>query len=103
MYIIHSVDRCRPYFIALLGQRYGWAHAKFTAQSNTDSPLNESADEILKKSLDRAMKSFSWIEKYRDRSVTELEIRHAVLNDINSETAQRALIYLKKPPTSGSG
>jgi nephrocystin-3 len=92
------VDRCRPYFIALLGQRYGWSHAKSLTQPN--APLDESGDDMLKKCLDRAAQNFPWIEKYRDRSVTELEIRHAALNDLNSDTAQRALIYLKKPSNS---
>ena len=35
------------------------------------------------------------MDRYKDRSITELEIRHAVLNDVESATAKRALFYFK--------
>ena len=42
---------------------------------------------------------------YPDRSITELEVRHAILNDGMSATSQRAKIYLKDihglPPSAG--
>lgn len=80
---LSEIDRCRPYFITLLGGRYGWAQ-----------PINGS-DELLKRTHDRAAQSFPWIRKFSNRSVTELEVRHALLNDIGSATSRRGLIYLR--------
>ena len=54
-----EIDRSRPYFIGLLGQRYGW------------------------------------VPDDGDRSVTELEILHGVLNDRGS--ADHAFFYLRDP------
>jgi len=81
---LSEIDRCRPYFICMLANRYGWA-------KQGDKP-----DPMLDKTLEFAKKNFAWIEQYKDRSVTELEVRHAVLNDINSNTAQHALFYIRK-------
>lgn len=60
-----SVDRCRPYFLSLIGDRYGWAQVEGVP------------DEILRKSFENASINFPWINQYEDRSITELEIRHA--------------------------
>lgn len=88
----------------MLGNRYGWS------QPNDAKKPKDSA---LTKTFDVAALEFDWIRKYDDRSVTELEVhtslssfltlpsntprqvRHAVLNDISSPTAQRALFYLR--------
>jgi len=34
---------------------------------------------------------------YRDRSITELEIRHAVLNDLSGRAKDHALFYFRDP------
>ena len=59
---LEEVDRCRPYFIGLLGERYGW--------------VPESIPEEL---LERE----EWLrEQFKERkSVTELEILHGVLRN----------------------
>jgi tetratricopeptide (TPR) repeat protein len=88
-----EVDRCRPYFVGLLGQRYGWSQP--TPRSKETGLLNE-ADQLLKKTFDRAQINYPWLGDYRDRSVTELEVRHAVLNDLQSDSASRALFYLRR-------
>ncbi len=54
-----EIDRCYPLFIAMLGERYGWV------DPNAAEKLAVLAPHLL---------------PYADRSVTELEIRHAVLN-----------------------
>src|SRR3954453_22730956 len=55
-----EIDRSRPYFIGLLGQPYGGAPAELAA---------ELAEQM------------GWLSGVADRSVTELEVLHGVLND----------------------
>lgn len=69
-----EIERTRPYFIGLLGQRYGWVPDEIPA------PL---VDEL------------GWLVDARDRSVTEMEILHGVLND--PEAAGHAYFYLRDP------
>ena len=72
-----EIRRCRPYFIGLLGERYGWV------------PGLEAYPTGL---LERE----SWLTKeVAQRSVTELEILHGVLND--PEMAGRAFFYFRDP------
>jgi DNA-binding PadR family transcriptional regulator len=52
-----EINRCRPFFIALLGERYGTPH---------DIPPDVVSRE-------------PWLTSYADASVTELEIRHGLL------------------------
>jgi nephrocystin-3 len=59
-------------FLGLYGERYGWclsqhAHRNPSAQ-----------DELLKRTLDTAAKEFPWLNEYRDRSVTEIEMRMVI-------------------------
>ncbi|CAD5111484.1 DgyrCDS793 [Dimorphilus gyrociliatus] len=53
-------------FVGFYGQRYGW-HGE--------------NDKTLQKNFDNALPSFPWIDKYRDRSVTELEFLAGHLNN----------------------
>lgn len=82
---MREVDRSRPYFLALLGSRYGWSQP-----ANEDVPR----DALLDATMERAARSHSWLARYADRSITELEIRHAVLNvvapDDETKAEQRA-------------
>jgi tetratricopeptide (TPR) repeat protein len=55
-----EIDRSRPYFIGLLGQRYGWVPDELPAELAAQ---------------------MGWLSDAHDRSVTELEILHGVLND----------------------
>ncbi|HKY36422.1 MAG TPA: tetratricopeptide repeat protein [Polyangiaceae bacterium] len=73
---LDEVRACRPFFIGLLGERYGWVPGP---DAFTDDLLEEQA----------------WLEALRDKSVTELEIRHGVLN--NPEMAGRAFFYFRDP------
>ena len=57
---LEEIHHCRPYFIGLLGERYGWVNSDISAD---------------------LIKNHAWLEKHRDRSVTELEIVHGVLGD----------------------
>ena len=71
---LKEIRRCRPYFIGILGERYGSAPDPF--------PESLVAEE-------------SWLERARDRSVTELEILHGVLND--PDMAAQAFFYFRDP------
>jgi len=76
-YCLDEIKRCRPYFIGLLGERYGWV------------PQAEAFPEGL---LDRE----GWLKpEIARRSATELEILHGVLN--NPEMAGRAFFYFRDP------
>ena len=58
-----EIDRARPYFVGMLGDRYGWI-----PESN--------------KYLTDLLERQPWLEEHRGgKSVTELEILHGVLND----------------------
>ncbi len=75
-----EIDRSRPYFIGLLGERYGWVPEKDLYDSSLllDQP---------------------WLEEHRGgKSVTELEILHGVLN--NPEMAGHAFFYFRDPAYS---
>ena len=69
-----EIERSRPHFIGLLGQRYGWIPDEIPAAI---------AQEL------------GWLTDASGRSVTELEILHGVLNDPDS--AGHAYFYLRDP------
>ena len=69
-----EIERTRPYFIGLLGQRYGWVPGEIGP--------------------DLAAR-FGWLTDDLHRSVTELEILHGVLN--NSDAGGHAYFYLRDP------
>jgi nephrocystin-3 len=68
--------RACSYFIGLLGERYGSVP---DAEAFTPDLLEEQP----------------WLQGYKDRSITELEILHGVLRD--PDTAKRAFFYLRDP------
>lgn len=59
---LSEVDRCRPFFVCMLGERYGWCAGE------------HGPDALLRATFDAAADTFPWIDRYRDRSVTELEV-----------------------------
>jgi uncharacterized protein DUF4062/AAA ATPase-like protein len=67
-----EIQRCRPYFIGLLGERYGWV-----------------PDEIPQELIEQE----PWLQEHRHHSIAELEILHGVLND--PTIADRALFYFR--------
>ena len=69
-----EIERTRPYFIGLLGQRYGWVPDEIPAALATE---------------------LGWLTDDAGRSVTEMEILHGVLND--PEAAGHAFFYLRDP------
>lgn len=71
-----EIERSRPYFIGLLGERYGWI-----------------PDTIRPEVVERE----PWLKEHvQDRtSVTELEILHGVFND--PQMRRRAFFYFRDP------
>jgi len=75
-FCLDEILACRPFFIGLLGERYGWTPGgdAFTADLKEEQP---------------------WLKYLHGKSVTELEILHGVLN--NPEMAGRAYFYFRDP------
>ncbi len=69
-----EIDRSRPYFIGLLGQRYGWIPEALPAGLGDQLP---------------------WLNELTGTSVTEMEILHGVLNDPGA--AGHAYFYMRDP------
>jgi tetratricopeptide (TPR) repeat protein len=74
-----EIERTRPYFIGMLGDRYGWV-----------------PDEIPRDLADRE----AWLTDDKGRSVTEMEILHGVLR--SPEMAGHAYFYLRDPAWAAS-
>ena len=77
---LEEIKRCRPYFIGLLGERYGWI-----------------PDTIPPEIIERE----PWLAEHVHgrKSVTELEILHGVLN--NPDMAEHAFFYFRDPAYVG--
>lgn len=70
-----EIDRARPYFVGMLGDRYGWI-----------PPKDAYAPDLVERQ--------PWLDSHRGgKSVTELEMLHGVLN--NPKMAGRALFYFR--------
>ena len=67
-----EVDECRPFFLAILGERYGWV-----------------PDAIAPVVVER----YPWLAGLSGRSVTELEVRHGALTD----SPANPLFYFRDP------
>ena len=71
---LEEIRRCRPYFIGLLGERYGWR------------------PETIPEEL---LEAEPWLRERTGRSVTELEILHGALNP--TLQTPRAFFYFRDP------
>lgn len=72
--IIEEIKRCRPYFIGILGDRYGYVPKE-----------RDFAESVLE--------LYPWLRDYPDKSITELEIIYGVFE--NKEISLPAFFYLK--------
>lgn len=82
---LDSIDRCRPYFIGMLGERYGWAS------------YDGVKDELLDKTFENAMSKHPWLSQCRDCSITELEILYSSL--FYPELAPHSSFYFRDAKT----
>ncbi|HXN48497.1 MAG TPA: tetratricopeptide repeat protein [Bryobacteraceae bacterium] len=83
--ILEEIERCRPYFIGILGERYGWT---------PDEPHPEIEARPKSSLWQRILKS-PHPESEPGRSVTELEIARGVLQ--NPAMAKHAFFYFRAP------
>jgi nephrocystin-3 len=72
-----EIERCRPYFIGLLGERYGY--------------IPEHIDGEL-------LKMQSWLKEHKEKSITELEMLYGVLKD--PEMRKLSFFYFRDLKTS---
>lgn len=73
---LEEIHRCRPYFIGLLGERYGWV----------PEPDSISAD---------LLESQPWLQHHLQHSITELEILHGVFRE--EPMRGHAYFYFRDP------
>lgn len=71
---LQEIRRCRPYFIGLLGERYGHVPRRIPRELTQEQ---------------------SWLQEHGERSVTELEIIHGVLRDATMHS--HAYFYFRDP------
>ncbi|MBM3320891.1 MAG: tetratricopeptide repeat protein [Candidatus Eisenbacteria bacterium] len=71
---LEEIHRCRPYFIGILAERYGWLPGRISEEMIEKEPR---------------------LREHLDHSVTELEILHGVLR--NPEMAEHAFFYFRDP------
>src|SRR5262249_55859904 len=71
---LQQIDECRPFFLGLVGERYGWVPTRYPAD---------------------ALKKYGWIEHHTGKSVTELEIIYGVLQ--NLQMTDHAFFYFRDP------
>ncbi|NLX98414.1 MAG: DUF4062 domain-containing protein [Rhodopirellula sp.] len=71
---LQQIDESRPFFVGILGERYGWVPESFT---------EDAADK------------YGWFQHQTGKSVTELEILYGVLRDIKMH--ERGLFFFRDP------
>ncbi|XP_071484949.1 uncharacterized protein [Diadema antillarum] len=85
---LREIDKCRPYFICLVGDRFGW------------SQKEEKPDDTLNKSFDYAQENhreLSWIDAYRyGSSVTQLEVLHGAMRPHVDIRKDRVRFYVRQ-------
>ena len=70
---LNQIDECRPFFLGLLGERYGW----------------------VPQSLPGGDSKHGWTQHHSGRSVTELEIRWGVL--LKPEMRDHGIFFFRNP------
>lgn len=71
---LQQIDECRPFFVGILGQRYGW---------------------VPEEVPEEAISTYGWIQHQTGKSITELEILYGVLH--KPEMRSRALFFFRDP------
>ena len=76
---LREIDRCRPYFIGILGERYGWVPEPSEYKKHR-----------------RIVENFPWVKEDMESglSITEMEIQYGVLR--KPEMESRAYFYIRK-------
>ena len=74
---LQQIDECRPFFIGILGERYGWVPEKLLSPDNPQ---------------------YGWIQSATGKSITELEIIHGVIRDpaVHSRVLREVLEFARE-------
>ena len=75
---LELIDECRPFFVGILGERYGWVPRSFS-------------EEVASK--------YGWVQHQTGKSVTELEILYGVLRDPKMQG--HGLFFFRDPAFMG--
>ncbi len=71
---LQQIDECRPFFVGILGERYGWVPQRMPSLKRPE---------------------YGWIQGATGKSMTELEIMHGVLR--NPQMKGHAFFYFRDP------
>ncbi len=71
---LQQIDECRPFFVGILGERYGWVPERMPSMERPE---------------------YGWVQGLTGKSLTELEILHGVLR--NPKMRGHAFFYFRNP------
>ena len=71
---LQQIDECRPFFVGILGERYGWVPESFS---------------------DEAANKYGWVQYHTGKSATELEMVYGVLR--NPEMHGHGMFFFRDP------
>jgi hypothetical protein len=71
---LKQIDECRPFFVGILGERYGWMPTSIPSFDNPE---------------------YGWSQGMTGKSITELEILHGVLN--NPQMHDHSFFFFRDP------
>ena len=74
---LSEIDRCRPFFIGILCDRYGWRPESFDSTE---------------------LEQFPWLADFEGCSITELEMLYGAL--LKADVAEAAFFYRRSPKTA---
>ena len=76
---LSEIDKCRPYFIGIIGNRYG---------------------SVLKNVTESAAKAIPWLSGKDGSGITELEMLYAVLDRSKDDRAKNSAFYIRSDELS---
>jgi len=92
--ILKEIDKC-DVFIGILGDRYGWCISQQGLSGHTTSPQ----DELLKNTFIVASEQgYGWLRNFKDRSVTEVEMRMILQGFADSRARSKAAWFYFRDP-----
>uniref|UniRef100_A0A6B2KWC3 NACHT domain-containing protein n=1 Tax=Arcella intermedia TaxID=1963864 RepID=A0A6B2KWC3_9EUKA len=86
---LREIEKCNI-FIGLYGERYGWCLTENSYRKPTQQ------DELLVRTFALAAKEFPWVNQYKDRSVTEVEMR-MVFQKHSRDPNKNGSFYFRDP------
>jgi len=81
---LEEIDRCRPYFIGILGTRYGWVPG--TTEIEKDPEM---------------LAAYPWLPEYAEKSIIEMEFAHGAMRGKNESAFFYEQVNLPLPLKKG--